>query len=256
MNNNDQPETVDDRWRALYRLGGVSARIIAVLLLGEVAVYSVVPNPGTPLEHIEMFLDSPLLGLLFFDLLGMVAYLFFIPVILSLYMALRRQNESIMLIATVLFFIGVAAFFATNTGFSMLSLSKQYAMAKTEAEQKILLSSCQAMVTLFDVNAFLVSYVIVSAAWLMIGCVMLQSHAFGRFTAYMGILSGASGIIAEILENTSTALIGVAIAFYFAAIVFLFLWMLRSGSRLRHLGSGPKREGKSPAEHSGPSAYS
>lgn len=242
MNKKSLAETVDDRWHSLHKIGGISAIMIAILLIGEVFVYSAIPNPISPIEHIELFLKKPLVGLLHFDLLGMIAYLLFIPMILSLYMALRQNNRSVILIATVLFCVGIAVFFATNTAFSMLSLSKQYALIETEAEKAMLLASCQTMITLFNVHAFMVSYIIVSAAWLMIGSVMLWSKLFNRFTAYMGILAGATGIIAEILENTSKALLEVAIAFYFAAIVFLFIWILLTGRQLLHLGARIKNK--------------
>ena len=85
-----QSDFVDPRWRTLYKLGGVSALVIAVLLIGEIFVYAIVPNPSTPAEHFELFRNNALVGLLFFDLLGMACYLFFIPFILSLYLLLRQ----------------------------------------------------------------------------------------------------------------------------------------------------------------------
>ena len=45
-------EMADLRWRRLYQLGGVSALIIAVLLIGEVLVYAFFPRAETALEHI------------------------------------------------------------------------------------------------------------------------------------------------------------------------------------------------------------
>jgi hypothetical protein len=46
---------------------------------------------------------------------------------LALYAALRRANKSYMAIAMTLGFVGIAVYFASNTAFSMLSLSDQYA---------------------------------------------------------------------------------------------------------------------------------
>jgi len=229
---NDQ----EKRWNNLYKLGGISAYIIAVLLFGEIFVYALIPNPNTPLGYIELFQENPLYGLLHFDLLGMISYLFFIPMTLAIYMALRKTSDSIVLIATVLFFLGVAVFFATNTAFSILSLSKQYAIVESEAEKTMLLASCHSLVTLFKVQAFMVSYVLVSAAWVMFASVMLQSDVFSRFTAWIGVLAGAAGIAAEVFENTSKALLMAAIICYFAAIVYLFLWVILTGRRLCILG--------------------
>jgi Domain of unknown function (DUF4386) len=215
--------------------------IIAILLLGESVVYAVLPNRSTPIEFLALFRDNWLIGLLSFDLLGMISYLLFIPMILSLYVVLRRTNESIMIVGTVLFLVGIAVFFSTNTAFPMLSLSSQYEAAGTEAERAILLAACQTMITLFKVNAFMVSYVIVSAAWLLIAAVMLQSKLFSRLAAVAGIIAGAAGIVAEMLEHISATFRIVAIVLYFAAIVFLLLWVVLTGRRLYNLGANSKR---------------
>ncbi len=229
------------RWQGLYKLGGAAALIIAVLLLGEIVVYASIPQPATVIDHFALFRDNWLVGLLTLDLLGMIAYLLFIPTILALYVALRPTSESVMLVATVLFFVGIADFFATNTAFSVLSLSNQYAAATTDAERAMLLAAGQTMFTLFNENAFLVSYVLVSAAWTMIAGVMLRSQLFGRLTASAGILAGGAGIAAVILEHISTlrAIFVLAIALYFAALVFLFIWVVLAGRRLYRLGTIP-----------------
>ena len=49
------------------------------------------------------------------------------------------------------------------------------------------------MITLFDVNAFMGSYIIVSFAWTLISFIMLQSKIFNRKIALFGILAGLSG---------------------------------------------------------------
>jgi hypothetical protein len=235
----DVSEPAGLRWRSLYKLGGVAAFVIAALLMGETIVYAVLPRASTALEHFALFRDNWLAGLLTLDLLGMIAYLLFVPAILALYVALHRSSEAAMAVATVLFFLGVADFFATNTAFPVLALSQQYAAATTEADRAMALAAGQAMFTIFNENAFLVSYVIISAAWLMMSAAMLRSWTFSRVTAWTGILAGASGILAVVLEHVypSQLLLSIAIAFYFAALVFLFVWVLLTGWRLYRLGS-------------------
>jgi len=237
MDDERVPRSEAVRLAGLYRAGGVAALMIAVLLLGEIAVYAVFPRPETALHHFELFQQNWLAGLLTLDLLGMISYLLFIPTILALYVALRRTSEAVMAAATALFFVGIADFFATNTAFPVLALSNRYAAASTDAERAVLLAAGEAMFALFNENAFLVSYLIVSAAWAMIGAVMLRSSLFGRATAYAGILAGATGIIAVVLEHISEALVPVAIGFYFAAIVFLLGWVVLIGQRLYRLGT-------------------
>ncbi len=236
MNQMNESEFAGSRWRGLYKLGGVTALMIAVLLLGEIAVYAILPRPDTAIEYFGLFRESWLAGLLYLDLLGMLSYLLFVPTILALYMALRRTSETIMVVATALFFVGIADFFATNTAFPVLSLSSHYAAAETDAERAVFLAAGQAMVALFNENAFLVSYVIVSAAWTMISWVMLHSDIFGRLTGYAGILAGTAGILAVVLEHVAVkGVLFFAIALYFAAIMFLFVWVVLVGLRLYRL---------------------
>jgi hypothetical protein len=225
----------DRRWHGLYRMGGVTALLIAVLLVGEVVVYALFPRPATVLEHFALFQSSWLVGLLTLDLLGMIAYLLFVPTILALYVALRHSSDAGMLVATALFFVGITAFFSTNTAFAVLTLSKQYAAATTDEERAMLLAAGQAMFTLFNVSAFLVSYVIVSAAWLMMSAVMLSCDLFSRATAGAGILAGGLGILAVVLEHVLTGALTVAISVYFAALVFLFVWIVLVGRRFLRL---------------------
>ncbi|HSJ26720.1 MAG TPA: DUF4386 family protein [Acidimicrobiia bacterium] len=220
-------------------MAGVAGGILGVLLVGETLVYAFFPRADTVLEHFMIFEQNRLVGLLTLDLLGMIAYLVFIPLILALYVALRRTAEGLMAIAAVLFFLGIADFFATNNLFAILTLSDQYASASTSADRELLLAAGQAMFTLFNENAFLVSYVLVSASWAMISVVMLRSKLFARVTGWSGFLAGAAGIAAVILEHASPqqAVLNVAIGFYFAAIVLLFVWVLGVGRRLYRLAA-------------------
>ncbi len=233
------PGTADCRWKGLYKIGGVAALIIAGLLACEIVVFSVWPQPTTVLGYFTLFRSNWLVGLLDLDLLGIVAYILFVPVILALYVALRQWNEAIMAIATALFFVGISAFFATNTAFSMFSLSGQYAAATTDVERSMFLAAGQAMFTSFNIGAFQVSYVIVSGAWLMISAVMLRTGVFGRVAAHSGVLAGATALGAVALEHTPVigSLFALLVAVYFAAIVFLGIWVVLTGRRLYQLGT-------------------
>jgi Domain of unknown function (DUF4386) len=220
----------------LFKLSGIVAQVIALLLLGEIAVFSVLPSIGAPAQLLSDFQENWFFGLLRFDLLGMISYVLFIPVILSFYFTLRRSNESFTLVSTVLFFMGISIFFSTNTGFSVLSLSAQYGAAKSAAEKTLIEAACQSMITLFKVNAFMLSYVVVSASWVMISIAMLKSGNFSKLTSWAGIVAGASGIVAEVAEHASESFRWIAIALYFAAIVFLLFWIITAGLRLYGIG--------------------
>lgn len=221
----------------LYRLGGWSALAVAVLLLGEVAVYATWPRPESVLEHLRVLQDNWLVGLLTLDLLGMFAYLALVPTMLALHAALRAGHEAAMAVTIVVYLIGVADFFATNTAFPMLDLSSRYSMATDAAGRDRILAAAEAMVTIFNENAFLVSYVLVSGSWLAASTVMLRTGRFSRATGWAGVAAGAAGVLAVVLEHITTneVVLAAAIGCYFLALGALLLWVTLVGRALLRL---------------------
>jgi len=231
-------ETADSAWKSLYRVGGAAALIMAVFIPIQMIIFMVWPPPSTVIGWFTLFQNNRLLGLLDMDLLLIVDQVLMVLVLLALYVALRRPSQSFMAVALTLGLVGIAVYFASTTAFEMLSLSDQYAAATTEAERSMFLAAGQAMLTTFNVGAFQVSYLIVSAAWLMISVVMLRSSVFGRVAACSGILTGATAIGAVALEHTPVIgdLFVLLISVYFAAIVFLVIWVVLIARRLFQLG--------------------
>jgi hypothetical protein len=210
---------------------------VAVILLGEVAVYATWRRPESVLEHLRVLQDNWLIGLLTLDLLGMIGYLVLVPVMLALHAVLREGHEAAMAVTTVVYVIGVADFFATNTAFPMLDLSYRYTAATDAEERDRILAAAEAMITMFNENAFLVSYVLVSGSWLAASTVMLRSGRFSRTTGWAGVVAGGAGVVAVILEHITrnNVVLGVAIAFYFLALGALLLWVTLIGRALvRH----------------------
>jgi len=230
--------TEDPRWRGLFKLGGIAALITAVLLVCELIVFSVWRQPETVTDYFELFQDNWFVALLDLDLLGMVAYILFVPVMLALYIALRRASEALAAVGTALFFVGIAAFFATNTAFSLFVLSNNYAAATTTAERAMFLAAGQAALTTFQIGAFQVSYVIVSIAWLTISVVMVRSATFSTLTAWSGIMAGAGGIAGVAIEHTPVlgSILPLLLFVYFSAIVLLAVWVALVCRRLWRLG--------------------
>lgn len=228
----------DPTWDRLYTVGGAAGLIVAALLVLEFIIFIIWPQPNWPqpnsvLDWFTLFQRNRLIGLLDMDLVGVVAYILLIPTLLALYVTLRRVSASFTAIATVLFFVGIAMYFATNTLFSMLALSDQYAAATTDAQRSMTLAAGQALLTMFYVTAFQESYVIVSVALLIISIVMLRGAVFTKATAYVGILANASAIGTVLVGQF--ALVPSAIL-AFISVVLLALWFFFIGRRLLRLG--------------------
>jgi hypothetical protein len=222
------PEPVDSSWMSLYKVGGGAALMMVVLFPIQIIIYVVWPPPSTAIDYFALFQNNKLLGLLSLDLLLVVDQVLAIPLTLALYIALRRTSESLMAIALTLGFVAIAAYFASNTAFSMLSLSDQYAVATTDAQRSMLLAAGQAMLAVFNGTAFHVYYVLGSIAPLIVSVVMLRGNIFSKVTAYMGILASVIGL------GLYVPTIGIFISIF--SVLFYAIWYILIARKLFQLG--------------------
>ena len=162
----------------------------------QVLVFIVWPPPleGTAVDWFALFQDNRLVGLLDLDLLLVADNVLLVPILLALYVLLRRDSESLMAMATAFGFLGIVFFIASNPAFEMLSLSHQYAAATTEAQRSTFLAAGEAMLATWQGTAFQAAYLLGSFAGIMIGAVMLRSAVFSNLTGWMAILGNAIGL--------------------------------------------------------------
>jgi len=247
-------ETADSAWKSLYRVGGVAALIAGVIFrrnLGpEISLFSAQKQPDTIIDWFTLLQNNRLLGLSYLNLFDIVDYALVGLMFLALYAALRRANKSYMAIATTLGFVGMAIYFASNTSFSMLSLSDQYAAATTDAQRSMFLAAGQAVLAINNPGAIYqgtgiyVSFLLLAVAGLMVSAVMLRSSIFGRVTAYVGILASAFDLAYCI---TFAFVPAMTVYLLSAAGLLLMVWHILIGRRLYQLG---RLERKTPPKQS------
>ena len=243
MNRVTNAETADSAWKSLYRVGGVAALIAGVIFrrnLGpEISLFSAQKQPGTIIDWFTLLQNNRLLGLSYLNLFDIVDYALVGLMFLALYVALRRANQCYMAIATTLGFVGIAVYFASNTAFSMLSLSDQYAAATTDAQRSMFLAAGQAVLAINNPGAIYqgtgiyVSFLLLAVAGLIVSAVMLRSSIFGRVTAYMGILASAFDLAYCI---TFAFVPAMTVYLLSAAGLLLMVWHILIGRRLYQLG--------------------
>ncbi|TLN09508.1 hypothetical protein FDZ74_11820, partial [bacterium] len=134
-------EPADPRWNGLYRTAIAAIVAMLAIMLAQMVVFILWPPPETVEDFFALFQRSELLGLLSMDLLYLANNTVLILIYLALYAALHCTAESAALIALVFGLVGVAAYFASNTGFEMLAVSRQYAAATSEAQRSGLLGA-------------------------------------------------------------------------------------------------------------------
>jgi len=174
-------------WRHVYRIGAVAAVAVLALVPVQAAVFIIWPPPTTVGGFFSMFQQNAIVGLLALDLLLMASWVLSALMFLALYAALRRRRESLVTVALIAELVGLAVYFASNTAFSMLTLSQQHAAAATDADRSLFLAAGQAMLALYTGTAFNVSYLLSGVAALLMAGAMLRSGIFGTATAYVGI---------------------------------------------------------------------
>jgi hypothetical protein len=221
-------EKPDPRWHWVYKIGGIAALIMALIIPLQLVVFIVAPPPSTVLGWFTLFQKSKLLGLLSFEFMFVVYGVLSVPMALALYLALRRTNESFTAIYLALNLVGVVALFAARPAFDMLYLSNQYAAATTDAQRSMFLAAGEAMLAVFHGTAFLVSYVLGSLTGLIISLVMLQSSIFTKLTAYVRIISSVLDF------GIFVPTVGLFISAF--SVVLLMIWNILVARRLLQLG--------------------
>jgi hypothetical protein len=197
-------------WNSIYKVGAAAALVCALMYLIALGIYVPAnragPPPATVLEWFTLFQDSPLTGLFFLGMADIAIMILWAPMSLALYVALKPSNKTWSLIAAAFVFVGIAVYLATNTAFSMLSLSQRYAVATTQTEQTILLAAGQALLALSEGTGG--QYAGMPLAWfggLLLSAVMLRSKFFSRANAWVGMLGFALLLLSMLFAGYTTA---------------------------------------------------
>ena len=187
----------DGRW--LYRVGGISALVLGVAYLVIFPMYASVGAPPTVSDGEVWLRYFAGKTTVWWAILGLsvLTDVLFVPVALSLYLALKGLHRNAMLVATALVGLFVALDLAvTWTHYaSLLTLSANYVAAASDVQRAPYIAAASyasAMLT----SRLLVVYaiVILSTAFLVIGLVMLKG-IFNRTTAHLAVATGILGIV-------------------------------------------------------------
>jgi hypothetical protein len=218
------------RWRWLYKIGGAAALFSVAIIPIQLIIFIVWGQPETALGWFNLFQDNKLAGLLAFELLFVANSVVGIATALALYVALRRVNESLIAIATVLAVVEAVAFIVARPALEMLYLSNHYAAATTDAQRTMILAAGEAMLATFHGTAFHVGINLFSIYYLIVSLVMLQSNIFGRVTAF-------TGVVAAILNWGLYVPGGIGLfLFTLSVIPFLAIWLILVARKLFQLG--------------------
>jgi hypothetical protein len=218
-----------------YRVGGIAAVLLAVGYTVIVPLYFQVGAPPNGGDAWFKYLPGKTNVWWAIVALSVLTDLLFVPVILTLYLALRDLGKNAMLLATA--FIGAFVILDLAVTWShyasILILYEKYAATTNEVLRGDYLAAADYGSALLTSRLEIVySIVTLSFGILVMGFVMLKG-VFSRVTAYLGLITGILGIAS--LTRLSFTIIGNALC----ATVWLFL----VGYRLCRLNIGTSYSG-------------
>jgi hypothetical protein len=222
----------DGKW--LYRVGGVSALLLGVAYIITIPLYVYVGAPPSGGEARLQYLVGK--TTVWWAILGLsvLTDVLFVPVALSLYLALKGVNRNAMLLATAfvgLFIVLDLAVTWPNYA-SLITLSGDYAAATNDAQRAASVAGANYASAVLESSLEAVySILFLSLGILMIGLVM-RKGIFRKSTAYVGVVTGALGIVSVVGPFFVSALSGAIII----TSALTTLWVLLVGYRLYRLG--------------------
>ncbi len=221
----------DPSWSALYRVGGVSAVLFVVLILVAIVLVVVAPPPlsadgATTLQYVA----SHKVLYTVEQVLWLAPTAFAAVVFLALYQALKHLNKSYAALGAAAGFVSwVLGLAIPTTGGGapvLVYLSDQYMTATTAAQHTVFATAAEVFIA--ENNVPFAAGILAPVGLLIVSLVMLKG-LFPKGVAYLGIVTGALGIVSETLRPV----IGPG---YFVYGLLLSAWFLLVGWKLYRLG--------------------
>jgi hypothetical protein len=179
-------------FKSLYTVAGVSTLILLLYSLATLLIVAITGGQPATVEGIfAMLQENRLVGLLRLDLLTVFLMPLYYVLFLSFLVALWRTNPVYAGLAALLAFAGLTLFLATPSVFSYLFLSDQYVSAATGAQRAQLIAAGNAIYAsdMWHGTGALIGGMLLQIGAVLISVVMLKGSAFGKATAWVGILT-------------------------------------------------------------------
>lgn len=187
--------TTDPRWKDLYKIGGITAvilEIIVILTIVTVFIWPYAPGTESTESIIILLQNEPFGGLVSLDFLLLVSNLLGILLFLALYVSLKQVNESYALIALVIGLMGVGWIIPARPISELFMISELYATASTEAAKAQYLAAGETLLAFFDGTGWFMNTLFGGITFLISSFLMLRSNFFSKSTAYVGIVTNAA----------------------------------------------------------------
>ncbi len=217
--------------RLLFRVGAVAALTTVAITLLQIVLGVIwpppdfAPSPAIAELMLRMVNASPIRAFVTLDGLMVLDYLLLVVVYLALYSALRPRSPSLVTLGTALALIAITLYLAVNPSITMFVLGAQY-----ELSGDGVLPAAQAVLATFEGTAFIVHYVVMGVAGILVSAAMLGGTEFSRATAIAGMLQGAMMLVPVTFGT-------IGLVFALGSLVPFIVWFMLVGLRLNRLAA-------------------
>jgi len=235
-------------WNVIYKLGGIAALSAVLVGILEILI-TFLPGGNTPqktvLDWFMLFQKNPFMGLRNLGLLNIFLNVLAIPTYLALYAAHRKTSERpFAALATLISFLGIGVFFATNRAFPMLALSNQYVAATSDAQRAMLEAAGQSMLSVGASHSpgTFFAFFLLEAAGMLISIAMLRGGVFSKVNAYAGILGFAILLVFEYFSSFISGLSNATMMLSMFGGLLSMVWYILIARRLFQLAQSASAE--------------
>lgn len=227
-------KTADQDRKWLFQIGGVSGIALGVGYIAIIAMYVPIGAPPKGVVERLAYLSAHTTAWWWILGLSVVTDLLFLPLALSLYEGLKDVSRSMMLLATafVALFVFLDLAITWTNWAALITLSNKYTVAVNSAEKSAIVAMAQYPVMVLQSGLlFVYNSLTLAIGLFLIGIVMLKS-GFGKASAYLGIATGALGIIAVVGSFFVRFLDSLIIL----VSLLMMIWAMVVGRRLHVMG--------------------
>jgi Domain of unknown function (DUF4386) len=223
---------LDEKW--MYRVGGISAVVLGIGYVAIIALYVPGGAPPTGAEARLTYLAGKTTVWWAILALSVLTDFLFVPVALSLYLALKRIHRNAMLLATACVGLFVVLDLAvTWTSYaSLITLSGSYAAATNDAQRAVVVAAATYPSAVLESSLFGVYAILVPAVGILLTGLVMLKGVFSRTTAYLGVVAGILGIV-SVAGPLFVRALGLAVII---SSVITTVWVLLVGHKLYTLG--------------------
>ena len=159
----------------------------------EILIFALVGKdyPATATECFDMLQENKFIALLRLDIVSVIVIPFYYLLFLSLYQALKKDNELIAKIALFCTFAGVTIFISGLNIASIITMSNKYQMTTSPEMKQHLLAACEEMLAsdMWINTGAIIRGILIETGAVIFSVLMLKTLIFNKATGLIGLLT-------------------------------------------------------------------